>query len=275
MEDPRLTELTFLNDLEMERIGEINVESGKRYGLSRSAFQSMVIHLLTKRAVLPWNLVTEYLQDPAISSHIVRAIGQLKGLKKIKLGLPHAGRRYLWELKLALESASEMEEFGIIYSRKTMDIHLPVKLALVSEGSPLSLLFMDFDNFKSVNDTFGHPVGDVALKLLFTTVKHTVSSLGSSYRYGGDEVLVILPEVVETEAGSLSDSIRKNAEEAFKKMKELKENNSDKKDITPTVSIGRTTLMNSIPVKEALKKVDDALLKAKVGKNQVYPPVGS
>lgn len=74
---------------------------------------------------------------------------------------------------------------------------------------PLSVMMLDIDNFKHINDTYGHPFGDVVLTGVAKAIKNTVRDSDVLGRYGGEEFLVILPETRVEEACILGERIRK------------------------------------------------------------------
>ena len=76
------------------------------------------------------------------------------------------------------------------------------------QEEPLSLIFMDVDHFKKINDTYGHPVGDQALIALAAKVKESVGRQGLVARYGGEEFALVLPATNKAQATTLADEIR-------------------------------------------------------------------
>ena len=77
---------------------------------------------------------------------------------------------------------------------------------------PLSLILCDIDFFKKVNDTYGHDIGDLVLKVFATTVKSALRREDLLGRYGGEEFVVILPETVIKQAGEVAERIRTRVE---------------------------------------------------------------
>ena len=73
-----------------------------------------------------------------------------------------------------------------------------------------SLLMLDLDKLKQINDTFGHPVGDAAIRQVATMLKTLLRSGDTAARYGGEEFAVILPETPITEAVMIADRLRRN-----------------------------------------------------------------
>ena len=80
-------------------------------------------------------------------------------------------------------------------------------------GSNLSIMLFDLDNFKDVNDTYGHLAGDSILKELGRILKGSLRSLDSVGRYGGEEFLVILPETDGDSAKLIGERLRRKVEE--------------------------------------------------------------
>lgn len=77
-------------------------------------------------------------------------------------------------------------------------------------GKTCSLLMLDLDKLKQINDTFGHPVGDAAIRQVATMLKTLLRSGDTAARYGGEEFAVILPETPIAEAVMIADRLRRN-----------------------------------------------------------------
>lgn len=75
-------------------------------------------------------------------------------------------------------------------------------------GRPLSVMIMDIDRFKSVNDTYGHPVGDIVIKRLAELAMQAIRDSDAFGRFGGEEFVVLLPETKLSEALILAERIR-------------------------------------------------------------------
>lgn len=131
-------------------------------------------------------------------------------------------------------------------------------------GRPISLLMLDIDHFKLVNDQHGHLAGDMVLKALSELVAHSCRMLDIACRYGGEEITVILPETDKTGALEIAERLRK-AVEAYPF--EI----GDDKDIHITVSIGVSTSSELIKSSRKITdSADHALYLAKErGRNQV------
>jgi len=129
---------------------------------------------------------------------------------------------------------------------------------------PLSLIIMDADHFKSVNDEYGHPAGDAFLIALGKEITRAVREIDIVARYGGEEFVVILPQTGSGDALVLAERIRSGIE----KMKI----EYDGEEINRTVSIGLVSLKKgeSKSTEQLLNLADQALYKAKeTGRNKV------
>ncbi len=126
-----------------------------------------------------------------------------------------------------------------------------------------SVIFLDIDDFKKINDTFGHAVGDRVLKEVGEILTNYLRRNTYAYRYGGEEFVVVLPE------GSLEA-----AKVVANRLKEVIENRAIKIDkhkmFNFTASFGATQKMENEQFEDVLKRADEALYEAKrSGKNRV------
>lgn len=102
---------------------------------------------------------------------------------------------------------SRMDGLTELYNRRLFDTLLKSEILRCKRYSkPFSLFLMDIDNFKTINDRFGHPKGDEVLKAVAQTMKKAGRASDMLFRYGGDEFAFILPET--TREGALVFSAR-------------------------------------------------------------------
>ena len=80
--------------------------------------------------------------------------------------------------------------------------------SLLNEKFPISLIFVDLDNFKKLNDTKGHQTGDGCLEKVVALIASVLSKKGKLYRYGGDEFVALLPNFIGSEAAATAERIR-------------------------------------------------------------------
>lgn len=130
---------------------------------------------------------------------------------------------------------------------------------------PMNLLMMDVDNFKKINDTHGHLVGDQVLRQVSELLKKNVRACDHLCRYGGEEFSVILPETTENEAFMVGERIVLAINRyPFKTM--------DGKSVGKlTVTIGLASFpQDAVEPEMLLKRADDALYRGKqLGKNRI------
>jgi diguanylate cyclase (GGDEF)-like protein/PAS domain S-box-containing protein len=126
-------------------------------------------------------------------------------------------------------------------------------------NKPLSMIMFDIDNFKNVNDTYGHSAGDYVLKTLAKIVRQAVRKIDYLIRWGGEEFLIILPENDLEKAHALAERIRKIIESyTFGNVGKI------------TVSLGVAEFKGGETEETLIKNADDAMLKAKAkGRNRV------
>lgn len=130
-------------------------------------------------------------------------------------------------------------------------------------SKPLSLMMMDIDEFKKINDTRGHRTGDLVLRHLSRVLGETLRSIDFCGRLGGEEFAVLLPETDAQAAGEIAERLRA----AIAGSAVVPE---DGPPIRYTVSIGVTTLARDSNIDTLLGQADQALYKAKrSGRNRV------
>jgi diguanylate cyclase (GGDEF)-like protein len=131
-------------------------------------------------------------------------------------------------------------------------------------GEALTLLMLDVDHFKQVNDTYGHDIGDAALKKLSEICTHTFRVIDIVGRLGGEEFAALLPETGTTQALEVAERLRQAVESAGIKL-------ADGSIVRFTISIGvASSGATDDKVEKALKRADDALYRAKnEGRNRV------
>jgi diguanylate cyclase (GGDEF)-like protein len=127
---------------------------------------------------------------------------------------------------------------------------------------PLSILVMDIDKFKKINDNFGHDAGDQVLKEIVARLKESNRNTDLIYRYGGEEFVVLLNRTDEEGALVIAERLR----EAIEKMKVLYDNQT----IATSISIGVTTFCETDGCESFFNRADKALYEIKGnGGNQV------
>lgn len=121
------------------------------------------------------------------------------------------------------------------------------------------LAIVDVDYFKSINDTYGHQIGDEALIGVAKTIKNSLRENDLIARWGGEEFVIMLKNITIEQAKTIIEKVRVNIEK-----------NTVHNDIKVTASFGLTKYQEGEETKETFKRVDDALYEAKrAGRNRV------
>ncbi len=121
------------------------------------------------------------------------------------------------------------------------------------------LALADIDYFKSINDTYGHQIGDEALIAVAKTIKNSLRENDLIARWGGEEFVIMLKNVTIEQAKTIIEKVRVNIEKQ-----------TIRNDIKVTASFGLTKYQGAEETKETFKRVDDALYEAKrAGRNRV------
>lgn len=132
-------------------------------------------------------------------------------------------------------------------------------------SSAFSIIIMDIDNFKQINDTYGHHVGDLILKNLAKKLKNRIREIDHIIRFGGEEFLILLPHTDKKDAHILAT-----------RLKDIIENSifiadGVKLRITVSMGISQFNPSHDSDINLAIKMADEALYKAKKdGKNRAY-----
>ena len=129
---------------------------------------------------------------------------------------------------------------------------------------PLSLLMLDIDHFKKINDTCGHQAGDKVLQNLGKIIINIVRESDIAVRYGGEEIIIITPHTKVAVASSLAERLRATIESA-----DLLEAGGNNSPGSVTVSIGVAELGGDT-IQGLIKKADQAMYRAKQeGRNRI------
>jgi len=152
-----------------------------------------------------------------------------------------------------------------LYNRRYMTNHLATLQQSVDDGNkPISLLIMDIDFFKKVNDTYGHDVGDMVLKDFSARISKSVRGIDLACRYGGEEFVVVMPDTDLAVAMGVAERLRREVGENVFKVP------SANIELEITCSIGVAMQVGDENVEGLIKRADEALYQAKrEGRNRV------
>jgi diguanylate cyclase (GGDEF)-like protein len=136
-------------------------------------------------------------------------------------------------------------------------------------GAPLSLLFLDLDHFKHVNDSFGHRAGDQCLRAVVDPIATELRQDDVLGRYGGEEFLVVLPNVLMRDAEAVAERIRLRVQELPLLI------SGSRIDLTLSVGVASIAAGMHAP-EDLIERADVALYRAKAGgRNRVRHAEGS
>jgi diguanylate cyclase len=140
-----------------------------------------------------------------------------------------------------------------------------VQIAAMEQGQPLSVLLIDIDHFKTFNDNFGHGVGDQVLRLMANVLRERVREYDLPARYGGEELIAVLPGADLATCEAVAERIRRLISECQITRRSTGE-------ILPsiTVSIGVAQFQLGESMADLIERCDRALYLAKrTGRNRV------
>jgi diguanylate cyclase (GGDEF)-like protein len=170
------------------------------------------------------------------------------------------------ENSIQLELLTSIDKLTGIYNRNFYDVQVLIEIERAKRsGTKLSLLLLDLDDFKQVNDTYGHKRGDRALMLVADLIKKNLRKIDLPFRWGGEELAILLPGTTEVEAVHTAERLRAVIADAV--------GPADKQGIPipVTVSVGAAVYPDHAGSAEDLfTRADTALYQAKTqGKNRV------
>ena len=148
-------------------------------------------------------------------------------------------------------------------NRIAMDQTLQREIELARRHmQPLSLLMLDIDHFKQVNDTHGHGAGDDVLKAVAASIKNQLRNVDMVFRYGGEEFLILLSNTSREAAALVGERLRCAAQ--------AEDYPADGRTVELTVSLGCSTLLPGESAESLLRRADSALYVAKrEGRNRL------
>lgn len=161
--------------------------------------------------------------------------------------------------KKRIEELSITDKLTGLYNRLKLDDFLIIKVEEFQRyKTPFSVILLDIDNFKMINDNFGHDIGDKALQKLANLLKNSVRKTDLVGRWGGEEFIIVCNNTDENQSYIVAENVRKLVESSYFEVVGKK-----------TVSLGVSQFRDSDTISSIFKRVDDALYKAKKsGKNK-------
>ncbi|HZD26634.1 MAG TPA: PleD family two-component system response regulator [Alphaproteobacteria bacterium] len=200
--------------------------------------------------------------DLGVNDYLIRPIdaNELKARCRTQIRRKRYQDRLRANYHMSIELAVTDTLTGL-YSRNYLETHLDnvVRRAL-GEGKPVSVLLLDIDHFKKINDTYGHAAGDEVLREFSARVQRSVRGMDLAARLGGEEFVVVMPETDAADACGVAERLcRSIAEKPFQIV-------DASHNIPVTVSIGAVVNHDTgDSAAELLKRADQALYQAKGG----------
>lgn len=223
--------------------------------------------------MLLWRMSREAFDD--FCSQNPRFSRQLMRMMSARLRNSDAERSQEAEIGRQREAAiRQMREQAVrdsltgLFNRRYLEETLAREIARARrEGSTVGILMLDIDRFKRVNDTYGHPAGDAVLRALGQLLADHVRDEDIPCRYGGEEFVVVLPDVPRAITRKRAEQIR----QAFQDLRMTVEGPAGPTEISATLSVGGAVYpQDGENGNMVLSRADQALYQAKAaGRNRV------
>ncbi|MBF0679087.1 MAG: GGDEF domain-containing protein [Devosia sp.] len=172
-------------------------------------------------------------------------------------------------LAAQLRHQSEHDDLTGLNNRRALSLRLDQLWTRPTGAGRLAAIMLDIDHFKLYNDTHGHIAGDQCLRRVSQIVRDVIGTSGEAFRYGGEEILVLLPDASIAQVVSLAEDIRLAIRDAA-----IPHRHSSDPSGVITASLGAAEIdTRTAPASTLLSVADDALYQAKrLGRNRVFPP---
>lgn len=166
-------------------------------------------------------------------------------------------------LNRQLDFSARIDALTGLYNRRHMEERLNEEYQVfIRAGQVFSVMMTDIDDFKKINDQYGHDAGDAVLKTLSNTLRAMVRDYDVVARWGGEEFLLLFPRLTMADTAGRAEAIRKAVAEDTHWY--------NGKALAITVTIGAATISKNETIEEVIKRADNALYQGKsTGKNKV------
>lgn len=169
-----------------------------------------------------------------------------------------------------LQRDSNLDPLTKVFNRRALATYLEDMCSNKSDFklNKHHLLILDIDDFKIINDTYGHITGDKILIFIANIIKKTLKNYNKIFRFGGEEFIIILDDISDLESKAIALKLL----DLIRKSKLIYKG----KSIGVTISIGSTTLLQNDTPDSIVARADKALYKAKhKGKDQMYSEINN
>ncbi len=169
--------------------------------------------------------------------------------------------RELKKAKARVEKVMRTDKLTKLANRRAFMEFLKKTLAQSRRyDNNLTIIMLDLDNFKEINDSYGHPVGDQVLRKVGDILAENVREGDMAARFGGDEFIILMPQTAAAEAVNMAHRIRKK----------VKSINLSAVKKPPTLSLGITEFKGEESAEDLLNRADKAMYEAKqAGKDKI------
>ena len=203
-----------------------------------------------------------------VNDYLSRPIDKNELLARVRTQIRK--KRYTERLRDNVQLSIEMaitDALTGLYNRRYMETHVGTLVEqAAARGKPLTVLVLDIDYFKSINDSWGHDAGDDVLREFAVRIRKSIRGIDLACRYGGEEFVVVMPETDMAVATMVAERLRRRiASEPFPIQQSAR-------SIEVTISIGIAALARGEDAAAVVKRADQALYRAKRdGRNRVVP----
>jgi two-component system cell cycle response regulator len=201
-----------------------------------------------------------------VNDYLTRPIDRNELLARVRTNVRQ--KRYADRLRQSVQQSIEMALYDALTglnNRRSLERRLPAMIEIARQrGAPLTMMVLDIDHFKRVNDTYGHDVGDLVLKGFAAQLLETVRSGDLICRLGGEEFVVAMPGVDAAEAARIAERARRTTESRQFRI------DGPAGSVSITVSIGLAEWREGWDSAELYRRADRALYLSKsAGRNRV------
>ncbi len=204
-----------------------------------------------------------------VNDYLARPIDKNEMLARVRTQIKK--KRYTERLRDNMQMSIELaitDGLTGLFNRRYMETHLGTLVdQSAARGKPITVLVLDIDFFKAINDSYGHDAGDDVLREFALRIRKATRNIDLACRYGGEEFVIVMPETDMAVATAVAERLRRRiASEPFAIQ-------NDARHLEVTISIGIAALSgvddNAATI---LKRADQALYRAKRdGRNRVVP----
>ncbi|MBI1364762.1 MAG: PleD family two-component system response regulator [Alphaproteobacteria bacterium] len=202
--------------------------------------------------------------DIGVNDYLTRPVEKNELMARVNTQIKR--KRFVEHLRSSFQASLEMavtDQLTGLYNRRYLASHLAAMFdRALWTGRPLSVMILDIDHFKAINDTYGHDVGDRVIQNIAERIRSSIRGIDLACRYGGEEFLIAMPDTEKDFARIVAERLRQ--EIATHKVTV----NGGRDQLQVTVSIGIASTAdgeNEDTSQKLIKRADQALYGAKSG----------